>query len=67
MFSETVGLGDPIERYIIIKRKQLRNLKTYSGTLIHECMHAVSGTDDVSRDFERVLTDIIGVIVSKTI
>ena len=47
----------------IIKRKQLQSLKSYAGTLIHECMHASSGEDDVSRGFEGALTDIIGVIV----
>lgn len=62
-FVETVGLWQPSEGKIIIKRKQLRSLKSYAGTLIHECMHASSDAKDVSRDFERALTDIIGVIV----
>lgn len=61
--SETVGLWQPSEGNIIIKRKQLQSLKSYAGTLVHECMHASSGADDVSRDFEEALTDIIGVIV----
>ena len=62
-FVETVGLWQPSEGNIIIKRKQLQSLKSYAGTLIHECMHASSGEDDVSRGFEGALTDIIGVIV----
>ncbi len=62
-FVETVGLWQPSEGNIIIKRKQLQSLKSYAGTLVHECMHASSGADDVSRDFEGALTDIIGVIV----
>lgn len=67
LFSETVGLWEPLEGIIIIKRKQLQNIKSYAGTLIHECMHAKSGADDVSRDFERALTDIIGEISSKAL
>ena len=65
IFAETVGLWDSSEGMIIIKRGQLKNLQSFSGTLIHECMHAKSGEDDVSRGFERALTDIIGVIVAK--
>ena len=65
IFAETVGLWDSLEGIIIIKRGQLKNLQSFSGTLIHECMHAKSGEDDVSRGFERTLTDIIGVIVAK--
>ena len=67
IFTETVGVWDPIESLIVIKRKQLVNLQSYAGTLIHECMHATSGAGDVSRDFERALTNIIGSIVSKTV
>ena len=65
IFAETVGLWDSLEGIIIIKRGQLKNLQSFAGTLIHECMHAKSGEDDVSRGFERTLTDIIGVIVAK--
>jgi len=66
IFSETVGLWEPSEGLIIIKRGQLKDLKSFAGTLIHECMHAKSGEDDVSRGFESALTDVIGVIVSKS-
>lgn len=64
-FAETVGLWQASENRVIIKRKQLQSLKSYAGTLIHECMHASSGAGDVSRDFERALTDVIGVIVNR--
>lgn len=65
IFTETVGLWDSSEGIVIIKRCQLKSMQSFAGTLIHECMHAKSGEDDVSRGFERALTDIIGVIVSK--
>jgi len=65
IFAETVGLWDSSEGIVIIKRCQLKTMQSFAGTLIHECMHAKSGEDDVSRGFERALTDIIGVIVMK--
>lgn len=64
-FNKTLGLWIPEEGRILIKREQLRDLKYYAGTLLHECGHAISGADDVSRDFEKKLTDIIGMIASK--
>jgi len=67
IFTETVGLWDPMESLVVIKRKQLTDLKSYAGTLIHECMHATSGAGDVNRDFERALTGIIGKIISEII
>lgn len=63
LFTETVGVWNPIESLVVIKRKQLIDIKSYAGTLIHECMHTTSGAGDVCRDFERVLTDIIGSII----
>ncbi len=61
-FSDASGLWDGTN--IIIKRDQLKELRCYAGTLLHETAHAISGTSDVSRDFELVLTRIIGVISS---
>lgn len=66
-FSETVGLWDSTHRRILIKRKQLKSLKRYSSTLLHECAHALSGFGDVSRGFEEELTNIIGAIIVKTL
>ena len=57
---ETVGLWQSHERRILIKRKQLSDLSEYAGTLLHECAHASSGADDVSRVFELKLTKITG-------
>lgn len=66
-FSETVGLWDSTHRRILIKRKQLKSLKRYSSTLLHECAHALSEFGDVSRGFEEKLTNIIGAIIVKTL
>lgn len=65
--NTVVGLWQPQERRILIKRTQLGSLSDYAGTLLHECAHAISGADDVSRDFERKLTEIIGKIASDLI
>ena len=45
---------------IIVKRDQLKNLKSYAGTLLHETAHALSGASDVSREFELELTNLLG-------
>jgi hypothetical protein len=59
-FSETVGLWEPAEHRIIIKRTQIRSLKEFAGTLLHEIAHARSGYSDVSREFEGTLTTMLG-------
>jgi hypothetical protein len=60
--SETLGCWDPNSFSIVISRKQLKNLSDFSGTLIHELIHAKTGLIDVSRDFETELTRLIGII-----
>ena len=67
LFNETLGLWIAGENKILIKRKQLKSLEQYAGTLLHECAHAISGADDVSRDFELKLIEIIGIVSSKLI
>ncbi len=67
LFNETLGLWMPIENKILIKKNQLKSIKQYSGTLLHECAHAISGENDISRNFELKLTEIIGIISSKLV
>ena len=62
---ETLGLWIPMENKILIRRDQLRSTMQYSGVLLHECAHAISGEADVNRNFELELTKIIGTISSK--
>jgi hypothetical protein len=66
-YSETVGLWDPETGYIIIRRDMLASLEKYAGTLLHEVIHAISGTEDASREFEIALTDVLGKIVAKVL
>lgn len=65
LFTETKGRWHEEENCIIIKRTQLCSLEAFAGTLIHEYIHAATGADDVSREFENKLTDLIGYIIDK--
>jgi hypothetical protein len=65
--KETVGLWEPNTSSIIILRKMLNSIKDYSGTLIHEAIHAKSGLGDIDRGFEHELTIAIGQICEKTL
>ena len=62
---ETTGVWQASTGTIIIKRKQLSSVEAYAGTLLHETAHAISGASDNSRDFERVLTSLLGRIASR--
>jgi hypothetical protein len=53
-----VWLGD--SKTIIIRRDMLRSEEQFAGTLLHEVAHALSGATDVSLEFERALTDLLG-------
>ena len=66
-YGEASGLWDEFNQRIIIKRDQLKNLKSYAGTLLHEIAHARSGASDVSREFENELTKLLGVVSTKNI
>ncbi len=63
-FVEDDGLWEAGSGRIIVKRSALRSLDKYAGTLLHEASHALSGADDVTRDFELKLTDVTGTVAS---
>ena len=58
------GLWEPGERRITIKRRQLRNVVAFAGTLLHEITHAFTGADDESMEFEDGLTRMLGQLTS---
>jgi len=64
-FVEANGIWEHSTGRIIIKRNQLGNIESYSGTLIHEIAHATSGAGDISLEFEQELTRLLGIIFSK--
>jgi hypothetical protein len=57
---DPVGLWEAGKKRIIIKRSQLLSLETFAGTLLHELIHARTGYDDVTREFEEELTIALG-------
>jgi len=59
-FAEVETLGCWDEKPIVLARKTLKAISSYSGTLIHELIHAKTGCDDVTREFEDSLTEKIG-------
>ena len=66
-YAETAGVWEPKEGRIVVKRSELASLETYAGTLLHEVAHAVSGTPDVSADFEDALTAETGQVAGTAI
>lgn len=65
--EEAVGVWEPMEERVVVKRSQLRSLCDYAGTLLHEAAHATSRAMDVSPRFEDELTRSLGLISSNTL
>ncbi len=67
LYSEvqTLGCWDESTNSVVLSRKTLKSISDYSGTLIHELIHAKTGNHDVTREFEESLTEIIGVLCKK--
>jgi hypothetical protein len=63
--AEAVGLWQQADGRIIVKRDQLKSVKAFAGTILHETAHALSGWPDVTRGFEIALTDELGNTVSR--
>lgn len=58
--DDTDGVWDPELEAIVIKRDQLASALRFSGTLLHEVAHALTGALDATREFEMVLTGYLG-------
>ena len=65
--EEAVGVWEPREERIVIKRSQLRTLRDYAGTLLHELSHVTSRAPDISRRFEDELTGSLGTVASNSL
>jgi hypothetical protein len=65
--SETLGLWDSANGWIIVKRSLLQSLEAYAGILLHEALHAKFALVDVSRDFEHYLTELCGKLAAEMI
>jgi hypothetical protein len=64
---EPDGLWEPGHKRIIIKRSQLRSINAFAGTLLHELVHAQTGSEDVTREFEQALTALLGKVSTRAI
>jgi hypothetical protein len=60
-FVEAEGFWDGSADMVVIKRSVLKKAESYVGTLLHEIAHAISGAQDVSREFELELTRLTGI------
>jgi hypothetical protein len=58
--ADAAGVWDG-ER-IILQRRELRSLRRFCATLLHEIAHARTGTDDATLEFESALTDQLGTL-----
>lgn len=65
--DDALGLWEPANKRIIIKRSQLSTVQAFTGTLLHELVHAFTGTDDVTLEFEQELTRMLGIISQMTL
>lgn len=66
-FTEVKGLWESASGTVIVKRTVLEGHESYTGTLLHEMAHAMSGADDVSREFERELTTLMGIVGARAL
>jgi hypothetical protein len=64
---DVLGVYEPTEKRIIVRRDQLASPAAYFGTLLHELAHAASGATDGTLDFETALTDLVGVLAERLI
>jgi hypothetical protein len=60
--AEVVGVWEPTERRIVVRRDQLGDAAGYCGTLLHELTHAISGLPDLTFEFEEALTSQLGTV-----
>lgn len=61
-FHEATGVWDESVGVIVVKRSQLKSIRDFAGTVLHELAHAVSGASDVSLEFEEALTEELGTL-----
>ncbi len=65
--NQALGIWEAHEQRIVIKRDQLQSIASYAGTLLHECIHALSGADDETLEFEHGLTQGLGVLAEQAL
>ena len=64
-YQEAVGVWEPADGEIIVRRTQLRSVAMFAATVLHEVSHALSDAPDVSLEFEEKLTQELGAVVAR--
>ena len=62
--TEIVGVWEPSNKRIVIRRDQLASGQRYCGTFLHELTHAVSDLPDLCLEFEEALTVRLGTVAA---
>jgi hypothetical protein len=57
-----LGVWEPRERRIVVRRDQLGDATSYLGTFLHELTHALWGFNDLTFEFEESLTRQLGTV-----
>jgi hypothetical protein len=65
--SNEAGLWDPAEGRIVIRRDQLRDVRRFCSTLLHELSHASGGHPDATLEFEDTLTEMLGTVAMRAL
>ncbi|MGH9046475.1 MAG: ATP-binding protein [Acidimicrobiales bacterium] len=65
--AEVLGVWDPAEARVVVRRDQLGSPAAFCGTLLHELEHATSGHPDGTLAFEEALTHRLGTTSSVAI
>ena len=60
--TEVLGIWEPAEGRVVIRKDQLQSARVFCGTLLHELEHAACGHQDLTQGFEDALTSRLGVI-----
>jgi hypothetical protein len=55
-----LGMWEPDDQRIVVRRSELATVERYAGTLLHEYTHAKSGHDDRTLEFEQALSAVLG-------
>jgi hypothetical protein len=59
-----LGVWEPQDHRVVVRRDQLASLPSYAGVLLHEIGHVRSDTADGTLEFEHELTDLLGTIAA---
>jgi hypothetical protein len=63
--AEVVGVWEPGERRIVVRRDQLVDPTSFLGTFLHELTHAMWGFPDLTFEFEESLTTQLGTVAGR--